>query len=146
MNEGSRTAWAWLAAPLAAVVVVAIVVAVLGWTGYSGASPLHWLGATAGITVVFLLFGVPIAYAVELLVGVPAYHLLRSKGWLGPVPVVLIGAVAGFVVFHVVTGLVLGVRDWVFDAVVGGVAGAAAAGFFWVMALWRPRSSEGPVN
>lgn len=130
-----RLAWAWAVSPLAAVVVIGLAIATLGRATYTWPSWTNWIESLGGTVLVFLVFGLPVAYFVELVVGGPAYWLLRWKRLLGLAPVLFVGAAAGCVTFTVVTALFLGAWDWLFAGVVGALAGVVSAALFWTIGL-----------
>lgn len=101
--------------------------------------PVNWVATTAGIVAMFLLYGIPVAFLIELVVGVPAYVLLRSADHIGAAPIITIGAVAGSIGFPVVTALSVGSGDWIVAAALGGAAGALAGAVFWWTGLRPPR-------
>jgi hypothetical protein len=123
--ERPHTLRAFLLAPLIGPIL---------WSGVVGVSwakgPLYVLGEV-GLVV---LSSLPFIYGAALLVGFPAYWLIRRwwqlKSWHSAV----IGAVLGGVVLPMTDRLPCGARGVGLGALVGLAAGA----LFWV--LWRPRS------
>jgi hypothetical protein len=140
MENNHRLAWAWVAAPLAGILMVWVVVCAVGFVRYRPATLLAGLGVMGAVLVVSLLFGVPVAYAAEAIVGIPAVRLLESRHWLRWAPLMAIAAVTGAVVFTGAAALFLGEWDWVSGGLVGALAGAAAGACLWIVGLrTRPR-------
>lgn len=135
MEDNRRMTRAWVAAPLAGVLVVWAVVSALGFVHYRPATLLASLGVAGAVLFVSLLFGAPVAYAAEALVGIPAVRLLDSRHWLGWVPLVAVATVTGAFAFTGAAALFLGEWDWVFGTLVGGLAGATAGACLWLVGL-----------
>ena len=135
MEDSRRMAWAWIAAPMAGVLVVWVVVCALGFIHYRPATLLASLGVAGAVLVVSLLFGAPVAYAAEAIVGIPAVRLLDSRHWLGWAPLIAIATVTGALAFTGAAALFLGEWDWVSGSLVGGLAGATAGACLWFVGL-----------
>jgi ABC-type polysaccharide/polyol phosphate export permease len=135
MDNGDRMAWAWVAAPLAAILMVSVVVCAFGLALYQPATLLAALKIVAAVLVVSLVFGIPVAYAAEAIVGIPAVHLLESRHWLSWPPLIAIASVTGALAFTGAEALFLGEWDWVSGSLVGGLAGATAGACLWLVGL-----------
>jgi hypothetical protein len=125
MSERPHTLRAFLLAPL---------LVPLLWSFRLGAlrahGPLQMLGEVGVVT----LSSLPFIYGGALLVGVPAYRLIRRRSQLRLWHTTLIGAGLGAVV--------LPIAEPVIDRTVGlgALLGLAAGTLFWV--LWRPRPNR----
>lgn len=135
MENNHRLAWAWAAAPLAGIVTVWVVICAVGFVLYRPATLLAGLGVVGAVLVVSLLFGVPVAYAAEAIIGIPAVRLLESRHWLRLAPLIAIAAITGALAFTGAAALLLGEWDWVSGGLVGGFAGAAAGACLWLVGL-----------
>ncbi|HSJ15960.1 MAG TPA: hypothetical protein VK939_16250 [Longimicrobiales bacterium] len=133
MNDNTRLVRAAVAAPITAVLAIGVMLSALDLVAWP--TPVNWVAATGGIIAVFMLYGAPVAFVIELLVGVPAYYLLRSRQRLAPVPIIIIGALAGGLTFTVVSAMILGSWEWVSAGMIGTVAGALAGAVFWRVGL-----------
>ena len=141
---------ALLVAPLAGVCVYA--------AGMALATLLHWHGhwdlasalyAFPGHLVFGLIFGGPVAYVVEIAVGLPYYLYLERRGPVQPRKLVMAGAVIGGATFPVPFLLLFQVRPWSaamsFSDLLalagvlafGGLVGASVAATFWRMMTLR---------
>jgi hypothetical protein len=145
MENNRRARWAWIVAPMASVLMVWLVVSALGFAFYRPPTLLAGLQAAGAVLVVSLLFGVPVAYAVEAIVGIPAVRLLDSRHWLRWPPLVAIATVTGALTLTAAAALLVGEWDWWFGSVVGGIAGATAGGCLWIVGL-RARPKDPPAG
>jgi hypothetical protein len=82
----------------------------------------------------FAFFGLPIAYVVEALVGLPLYARYARAGGLRPATVVGIASLMGAAVMPLVWVAFLGGRPEWLMAGIGAVMGAAAGGTFVLVA------------
>ncbi|MDH3214849.1 MAG: hypothetical protein OEN01_00995 [Candidatus Krumholzibacteria bacterium] len=98
-----------------------------------GESPLSWDDWLLGP----LLLTGPFAYVIALVLGVPAYFVLRSRGWLTLRLVSLLGATAG-----VLAGLLIAGDTFVPLITVCALAGGLSAVVFWMIAGRRVTSHE----
>lgn len=141
MEDNRRRAWAWVVAPMAGVLVVWVVVCALGFVRHPPATLLATLGVAGAVLVVSLLFGAPVAYAAEAIVGIPAVRLLESRHWLRWAPLVAIATVTGALTYTAAAALLLGEWDWVTGSLLGGLAGATAGACLWLVGLRvRPKA------
>ena len=141
---------ALLVAPLAGVCVYA--------AGMALATLLHWRGHWDLASALYafphhlasgLIFGGPVAYAVEIALGLPYYLYLESRGPVQPRKLVVAGAVIGGATFPIPFLLLFQVRpgpaslsfsDLLALAGVlafGGLVGASVAATFWRMMTLR---------
>jgi hypothetical protein len=124
-----RVLLAFLLAPLAAIATLTAAGALS--TGATAAQA--WHGGTF-----FSLLGLPVAYGVELLIGLPLYTRYAPAGGLGPATVIGVAGLAGAVVMPLVSvALLTGQFEWVTVAV--GAAMGAAAGATFVLIAGRTR-------
>jgi|SRR5687768_4006307 len=87
-----RPALAFLLTPVLSPLTVWVIALVR--LGSRGHTQLDW--AAAGHSLFFIaLVGTPIAYAVAFVLGVPAYLLLRQRGWLSIPTISAVGAAIG---------------------------------------------------
>lgn len=139
MDDSNRVAYAWLAAPLTAVLVAAIVASVIGLAGYAPAFSVEWIAAVIAIIVAFELFGAPLAMAVEILVGGPAYYLLTAREHVSSNRALCIATVVGAATF---TGLIAAAFATCGSAGIGAIgaaAGASVGGLLWLGCARRER-------
>jgi hypothetical protein len=138
-----RLGLAWLTTPLVAILALTGIAS--GYAVMSGELRLReWLGASGHALFFLTLFGAPIAYLIELLIGFPTYVLMRRHGG------VRLAGVLGASVFAGMLGLALLVigRSWQSGdtaAVIigGGGCGSVAGLWFWWVAFARDRSAQG---
>jgi hypothetical protein len=145
MENSRRMTWAWIAAPMASVLMVWVAVCALGFARYRPPTLLAGLQAAGAILIVSLLFGAPVAYAAEAIVGIPVVRLLDARHWLRWGPLVAIATVTGALTLTAAAALFVGEWDWVFGILMGGLAGATAGGCLWLVGL-RARSKEPPAG
>lgn len=126
-----------LVAPLVAVLVVYAVglltFLILGAESVPLGAPLH-------VAFFTFLFGAPIAYVVEGMVGIPAYRWFQARGRFSAAPIVLIGTVTGAVGVPLIWAAFWGRAGLGWShALFGAVAGGTAALVFWLVAFGRRR-------
>ena len=140
MRPNQRIRRAFRVAPLISVpalaVTMAAVVAVreprsLGETVAGG---LHIMG--------FFVFGLPLAYALALGIGVPSYLVLRRYGQLSLLPILAITSVVGGIGVAGSLSYVFGSRwDW-FNFLLGLPVGMAVGATFWYLGVREPNSVQ----
>jgi hypothetical protein len=145
MENSDRLAWAWIAAPMAGILTVWLVVCAVGLPLYHPATLLAGLGIMGRGLLVSLVFGIPVAYAAEAIIGIPAVHLLESRHWLRWPPLIAIAAVTGALAFTGAEALFLGEWSWVSGSLVGGLGGGVAGAFLWLVGL-RPRKDAASMS
>lgn len=133
-----RLILAAIAAPLvtlAAVDIVGTCLVIL--TGHPRAEALSAAGVVLGLLA---MFGVPVAYAVEALVGFPTYAMMRRGVGVRPFPVIAVAAVASAIVLPLVWYDFWGppIASWLV-ALAGLIPGAVGGAVFWQLA-WRGAS------
>ena len=139
----SRVLLAFIVAPL--VTVLALTGALSALLLITG-TRLPSLAQAEHASFFFAMFGLPVAYAVTLVVGGPLFLLWRRRSDLRRRSViavtVLLGAITMPVVWHYVWGDAL---DWSI-VLVGAFMGLAAGATFATIALRRSRHDEQPSN
>lgn len=100
------------------------------------------LSAIGHVLLLIFLFGIPIAYGIAVLIGVPLYRVLSTARQLGFWSVVLpAGLIAAIVVPYATTGFFGPQRQVAFLALIGLSAGSAVGMVFWLIAV-RHRGSN----
>lgn len=133
-----------LAPCLGIAVVLALVLLATGLT-----SPGHEIGLALARDfrrsyLVFLYIGLPIALVLELVIGIPAFFLLRRSGRLSRASVVSVAAVAGAIGFLLPMSVMPGMDGPglpISIALMGATGGAITGLVFWagVFGGVRPR-------
>jgi hypothetical protein len=136
-SPNSRVWWAFLIAPLVSVPALALAMAtVVGVT-----EPPAGTDIVAGALHVtpFLALGLPLAYALALTIGLPTFLLLRRKGQLRLLPILIVTALLGGLGVAAALGLMLNRWDW--QAFLLGVpVGSSVGATFWFLGV-RGQSS-----
>ena len=141
MQRPNRTRVAFLVAPLASVIVFmgAATVVLLNHASDPGTV---WQSLPGG-SFMTAFFGLPIAYAVEFIVGVPAFRALEARGGVRSVHVILIATLLGAMIMPLIWVEMWGHGiDWY--ALVLGVAMGAGSGVLF-SAIAFPRSATRPA-
>jgi hypothetical protein len=129
MTRTTRLVTAALTPPVAAVVVVAfinVLVAVFVGAGWQ-------MGFHSSFFILF--FGVPIAYGVAAVVGIPSYFVLKRLDLLGLWPITAITSITGAVTLPWAwAGFWSGGMDTIL-AVVGVLPGVVSGVIFWAVGL-----------
>ena len=127
----ARVRRAFLVAPLAGPVALAVGIAGQALLDRS-APPGYALDTVLLILPGFVLFGLPFAYAVGLVAGLPCYWLLKRVGWLHLLPILAIAGILGPIALFAAT------RFWTGSAsapMIGVPAGMAAGFTFWALGV-----------
>lgn len=133
----SRRLWRALAlAPLAGPLTIWVCVLVRATVvPHTVNDAVDSVGSIIVLPLVFLGLGAPLSYAATLVVVLPAFRLLDAAGKASWWAMVVIGAVAGGLLFPVYLHL-LAPRGWFnFFPGAGFIAGAVAALAFWRIAV-----------
>ena len=96
----------------------------------------------------FMMVGGAVAYAVEVLVGIPAAVLLRRRDRVTLLSIAAVGALGGVIAFlPVLRVMTQDTSALAGTTLLGAASGACAGAWFWVVALSRrraPRHDEAP--
>ena len=134
----TRVRLAFFISPLTVVPILALsgVVMALGHDEPLRDMPI--LAAEGALVAAF--WGLPVAYIITLLVGLPAYHLLRAWRAFRPAPICTIGAVAGALTMSSL-GILMSRSPPEWGPALGGaLLGSLSAGVFVLVA--RPHLSR----
>lgn len=137
MDDSNRVAYAWVAAPLTAVFVAAIVASVIGLAGYAPAFSVEWIAAVIAIIVAFELFGAPLAMAMEMFIGGPAYYLLTARKHTSSNRAMCIATLAGAATFTGVVAAAFATCGSAGIGAIGAAAGASVGGLLWLGCVRR---------
>jgi hypothetical protein len=142
MTRRTRLIVAGLVAPPIGIAALAALIAALLTPNRPGAGVVQ-SAFDGGFYLLF--FGAPIAYVLELAVGLPAYNYLRARSRLSLLMVTGVAAVMGVVLLLLASGAVTSgaPRDWLVAAGLGAVAGTVSGLTFWAVGLFPGRSRPG---
>jgi len=138
-SSRARVVLALALAPFAAVAV--LTVATMAAAAFGGRVALaEVVRGAGGVSFFFAFFGLPVAYAIELLVALPILALPRSSWTLARWHVLAIAGVLGAIAMPIVWAEVWGDKlDWLMLPV-GAAMGLASGGVFAILGM--PRSSR----
>ena len=139
MTRRTRLILAGILAPLIGIAALAVLLTALLSRTRSGAGLVR---ATFDGGFYLLFFGAPVAYVVELAVGLPTYLYLRARGRLTVLRITGAATLIGAELFLVASGAVASTapRDWLVAACLGALAGAMAGLAFWGVGLFPAAS------
>ena len=90
------------------------------------------------------LFGLPLAYVIEVGVGVPAYAVLEARGRFQIAHVIVVGAAAGAIAFGIPLAMVgvLSLSTIPGIVALGAIGGSVAGALFWGIAFAGIRANR----
>lgn len=134
MSRRSRLVLAGILAPPLGIGALAVVLAAVAT--HDDAS-IDLVPAALNGGFYFQVIGLPIAYAVELAVGLPVYRALKRRGRLTALRIVGTATMAGVALFLMMSGVAMStdVRAWTGAAGIGATGGAVAGIAFWCLGV-----------